>query len=295
MDRRSLSMFRAPRALCARYLAGDQDGTHPGMPEPDRSSFEAHDEWRRRCISIWTVALPLIGAISPAGCDRGVRWTTPEADATPPRSGVAGAETKPSPKKRPVAGPVLEITPATAKRRVPIPARQLSPTEEAIIGTWIAVVDERATKVNGDERLVLPMDPNLTPLDAMRAAVESQPTRCIWLEFYPDFSGFRYACRVVEDVTTPLAIIDRRTNESTPLGARFSWTPSVLGTPEMEFEERLILPASLDGKRPESEVRHWRLEYAGRDDNGSRMSEFFAETGFLSDFVYTWTIRNDFI
>lgn len=161
--------------------------------------------------------------------------------------------------------------------------------------TWIAVVDERATKVNGDERLVLPMDPNLTPLDAMRAAVESQPTRCIWLEFYPDFSGFRYACRVVEDVTTPLAIIDRRTNEDTPLGARFSWTPSVLDTAEMEFEERLILPASLDGKRPEIEVRHWRLEYAGRDDNGSRMSEFFAETGFLSDFVYTWTIGNDFI
>jgi len=186
------------------------------------------------------------------------------------------------------------VKPASEKRIVPQPQVPLSKEERATVGTWVAIVDDRATKLPGKDALIISMDANTTPLAALaKAKPASSP--CIWLEFYPDFSGFRYSCQVANGTPVPLTKVDPKSGAKTPWGARFSWSASVIGTPEMEFEEDLVLPASPDDHRPELKFRLWRLEFAGEEDGKLSMSEFFPETGHVSNFRYSWTVRNDFL
>jgi hypothetical protein len=190
-------------------------------------------------------------------------------------------------KEKARAVPAIEVPPAE-------PTTPLTEVEQKIAGTWVATVDEQATRTKAfDDKVVLGLDPSKKDMvDSIGKAIASDnrlATNCIWLELYTDRTGFRNECAIVAGEPSALENTDPLTGVKSPFGVKFRWEVEDEQLIKLSFSEELYVPAkdAPGGRHP---FRSWHLRFVKQSGDKIQIKEHFPEPNFTLATTYGWEI-----
>ena len=144
----------------------------------------------------------------------------PEGQAAASKdSTAAGAPTAAS-RPRAVATPPVREVPWKP------PARPANKLHKAVLGTWVARVDPRATRtafMDARVGLMLGKGKKGSIMEILTRGQKLKLNSCIWMEFREGFEGFRSECMIGPKGPSALTGTNPLTGKTTDLGVAFDW------------------------------------------------------------------------
>jgi hypothetical protein len=186
--------------------------------------------------------------------------------------------------------------PETQAEQAPLPppgppaaTHELTSEERALVGTWVAEVDARATRSKTIADMVMfGLQPGRDLVTGTMEAIESDnrvATSCIWLELYEDLTGFRNECALFNGEPSALDKTDPLTGKKSRFGVAFDW--KLQGkTVAIDLGEPLLVAR----EGTDVEVKRWNLTLGQKRGDATRVEEGFPEHDFILPVQYPWEI-----